>query len=281
MKRETPLFTIVIANYNGAEYLQSAISSVLNQSCRDFELIDIDGGSTDNSVDIIKNYESHLAWWVSEKDYGQSDAFNKGFSRAKGQYYLWVNSDDLLLPRSLECAKKTIRDNPECKWFAANTVFFGKDGKIQKCSVGPKWNNYLLKYNSIYVQGPSSIFHRSLFNSVGGFDLSLHYTMDTDLWYRFYNRGQKFIRINSYFWGFRIHEGSKTSHAFSSAPNEKFSAERRGVLIKNDRKLKPFFKYLLIFYKLINGTFLKSLYSTLKYRNEDINTLNEFSGIVN
>ena len=91
-----PLLSIVIANYNYGRFLEEAIQSVLSQSCNDYELIIVDGGSTDNSVEIIKKYEDKIAWWVSEKDKGQSDAFNKGFAHAKGKYLTWLNADDIL-----------------------------------------------------------------------------------------------------------------------------------------------------------------------------------------
>jgi len=80
-----PLLSIVIANYNYGRFLESAILSVVSQELADkVELIVCDGGSTDDSVEIIKKYSGQISWWVSEKDNGQSDAFNKGFAHARG-----------------------------------------------------------------------------------------------------------------------------------------------------------------------------------------------------
>jgi glycosyltransferase involved in cell wall biosynthesis len=123
MKNET-LFTIVIANYNHGKFIKEAISSVLRQSYSNYELFVIDAKSTDNSVSVIKSFDVKLDWWVSEKDSGQSDAFNKGFKRAKGEYLFWLNADDILLPNSLEIAANYILKNPKVNWIAANTVFF-------------------------------------------------------------------------------------------------------------------------------------------------------------
>lgn len=269
------LFSIVIANYNQGKYIGSAIQSVLNQSEKSFELIIVDGGSTDNSVEIIKTYSDKISWWVSEKDKGQSDAFNKGFSKAQGKFYFWLNADDILLPNSLKLAKQIIYKNPNTLWFAANTIFFNEYEVIKKCSIGPKWNTYLFKHNPIYVNGPSSIFHNSLFHKFGGFDINLNYTMDGDLWYKFYNQNINFVRINKFFWGFRIHEESKTSHAFNNEPNKKFAMERNHVLTKNNHQNYKLFNYLMIAYKTITLTYIKSLFYTLKYKGKSINTFKQ------
>lgn len=268
-----PTFSVVIVNYNHGQYLEEAILSVLSQSSQDFELIIVDGGSADDSIEIIKKYSNDLSWWVSEKDNGQSDAFNKGFAKAKGYFYFWINADDLLLPGSLEYAKKAIMNNPGKLWFSANTIFFSSEGIIEKCSVGPSWNSFLLRKNSIYVYGPTSIFHHSLFEKAKGFDPDLHFTMDGDLWYKFYNYGEKFIKINHFFWGFRVHENSKTSHAFKGIPNKKFSKERVDVLSKNNRQISKRYHYFLFIYKLLSGAFLKSLYYSLKFKEKKINLI--------
>src|SRR5262249_529742 len=98
---ELPSITIVTPSYNQVAYIEETIESVLSQGYPRLEYIIIDGGSTDGSVEIIRKYEKHLAYWVSEKDKGQSDAINKGFRRATGEIFNWLCSDDTLEPGAL------------------------------------------------------------------------------------------------------------------------------------------------------------------------------------
>lgn len=263
---KTPLFSIVLVNYNHGQYLEEAIKSVLLQSCSDFEFIIVDGGSNDNSLDIIKKYEDKLAYWISEKDNGQSDAFNKGFRRAKGEFYFWLNADDVLLPHSIKYSKDAIRKNKTYRWFVGNTIFINEDGIIQKCARGLPWNSYLIKNGQIYVYGPTAIFHRNLFEQLGGFDERLFYTMDTDLWMRLVNMGYKFKRINKYIWTFRIHNDSKTSHALIDRPSEKFQQEQDLIARENKLPITRGGVFKQTVFKILAGTYMLSLIDTIKLK---------------
>lgn len=264
-----PLFSIVMVNYNQGDFIEEAIQSVINQGCDDYEFIIIDGASTDNSKMTIEKYSSKLAYWVSEKDNGQSDAFNKGFSRARGEFYFWLNADDILLPNSLSLAKKEIKKRPEGKWFTANTIFMNTEGRIIRCSRGPRWYDFLLKNGQLYVYGPTSIFHKDLFKEAGGFDLDLNFTMDTDLWMRFKLLGYRFIRIQEYFWTFRIHEQSKTSHSFSEKPKENFQKEIEYIFRKNGFHFTRGGMLKQKIFKLMMGHYLRSAIDTLRFKGKN------------
>ena len=266
-----PFFSIVIANYNHGRYISFAIESVINQSFKNFELIIIDAQSTDNSLEVIHNYKDKISWWVSEPDSGQSEAFNKGFNKAKGKFIFWLNADDIILKDSLQnLYSSIIKDNFENHWYSANTIFFDENGLIKKCTNGPKWNDFLIKKSPLSVYGPSSIFSKEIFDAVSGFDEELHFGMDTDLWYRFKSKGYKFKKINKYFWGFRVHNDSKTSHAFLTEKNPDFHRETIKIKEKNNIKFSKVYFLLLKLLKLVNGNYLKSYFDTFKLKNKHI-----------
>ena len=234
MNYMSPFFSIVMANYNSGHYIERAIQSVLSQSCKDFELIVVDGGSSDESVDIIKKYTDKLSWWVSEPDKGQSDAFNKGFSHATGRYYTWLNADDLLLPNVLEKVKAFIEKKKYQPWIAINTCYIDKDDRVIQCSVCPDFSNKVLKHGTVSDIGPSSFFSAELFSKYGPFDIDNLYTMDCDLWMKFVNGGHRYYRVPGWGWAFRVHELSKTSGGITGKPSEKHIASRRKIRNQNN-----------------------------------------------
>ncbi len=182
-----PRISIVTPSYNQGQFIEETIRSVLLQGYPNLEYIIIDGGSSDESVDIIKKYSPWLKHWVSEPDRGQVHAINKGFTRSSGDILNWLNSDDLFLPITLHQVIWFWRDHDEC-------CFLTGDAEIVDCSISQRefyirgdsysFDELLNFHKGYYLPQPAVFFSQKAYFSVGGVNLSLNYAMDTDLWLR-------------------------------------------------------------------------------------------------
>lgn len=259
-----PFFSIVIANYNYGRFLATAIESILHQNCDDYEIIIVDGKSHDNSVDVIKSYEKHLAWWVSEPDTGQSNAFNKGFSQAKGRFLTWLNADDILLPGTLEAVKKALLKKPEASWATGNLVrFLQSNGKIIEAPWGPHFlPGWLQGPGRVTVFfGPTTFWSREAYDRLGPLDETLHLAMDVDYWYRLDMAGYRQVRVNHPCWGFRMHAESKTAeygeHEKSLSAQTAMAAEKKHIVEKNNYHPKKLWRHIGIALRCIDGSMIK------------------------
>ncbi|MGI9145089.1 MAG: glycosyltransferase family 2 protein [Chloroflexota bacterium] len=176
--------SIVTPSFNQADFLEKTIRSVLLQGYPDLEYIVVDGGSTDGSVEIIRKYERHLAYWVSETDAGQSHAINKGFSRATGDIFAWLNSDDFYAPGVLSRVAAEFAARPEIGLVYGDCLFLDEgDGSTRlRPARQMGFDRLLVGDNPIWQ--PSTFFRRSVFEEAGGVDESLHLALDYDLWLR-------------------------------------------------------------------------------------------------
>lgn len=134
-----PKLSIVTPNFNGGEYLEATIKSVLSQNYPNLEYIIIDGGSTDESVAIIKKYESQLAFWVSEPDKGLYDAIQKGFDKSTGEIMAWINSDDLYHPKAFFTVAEIFKFD-EVKWLQGIPTTFDELGRTVAVSEFKRWS---------------------------------------------------------------------------------------------------------------------------------------------
>lgn len=296
-----PIVSIVIANFNYGRFLEDAIQSVLSQDVGEkVELIICDGGSTDRSVEVIQKYAKGLppntdyrewsktnlnrprvgstaiTWWCSEPDSGQSNAFNKGFSKARGKYLTWLNADDSFVSGALSRIVEYLEGHREVEWLCCGSVFCNREMKIRWMRIGFTVLSCAHEWLPLYViGGPSSFFLAERLKRVGGMDERLHYKMDTDLWLRFFRVGMKLQHINLYGWAFRIHEESKTSCMFANAMAEAHVQEN----VEWNRRVNRNSKKLLIgtcclqIWKIISGSILRSWVDSWRARGKPIQLL--------
>ena len=178
-----PLVSIITPSYNQGAFLEKTITSVLNQDYPNIEYIVIDGGSTDQSVEIIKKYQSRLAYWVSEKDRGQSDAINKGWKMAKGEYCSYLNSDDELSSNIVSKIVSVFRTNRSAGMVYGDYTFIDEYNQVIEIGRGSQttFKKLLIHGQMPSIAQPSSFYLTQLVRQVGYIDEHLHLSMDYDL----------------------------------------------------------------------------------------------------
>jgi glycosyltransferase involved in cell wall biosynthesis len=209
-KMSDPKISIVTPSYNQGPFLEDTILSVLGQQYPRLEYIIMDGGSTDDSVAIIKKYEKHLAYWVSERDGGQSAAINKGFGIATGDILAWLNSDDMYMPGTLShIASKLDIERAELRY--GNCLHFsngkGATGGSDVCRWHDSWNLLLIDY----IIQPSSFWTRQAWQNTGPLDESLVFGFDWDWFIRAMRAGVNFHPDERYLSLYRTHDDRKTT----------------------------------------------------------------------
>lgn len=204
-----PLVSIVTPSFNQARYLEATIQSVLSQDYPHIEYMIVDGSSNDGTVDIIKKYESKLAWWVSEKDKGQTDAINKGYARAKGEILAWLNSDDTYEPGAVSAAVKYLQEHPEVGMVYGDCNFINESGRVIGKFGATQTSYRLLRQGYSHIPQQTMFFRSSLWKQVGPLDPSFYFAMDYDLWTRIAARSE--IKYVPQTWAnFRLHISGKT-----------------------------------------------------------------------
>jgi glycosyltransferase involved in cell wall biosynthesis len=204
-------FSIITPSFNQGQFIEQTILSVINQSYKNVEHIIIDGGSTDQSVTIIKKYEKHLTYWVGEKDTGQSHAINKGLAIASGDYIIWLNSDDYLEPNALEIVNAIFEANQDISIIHGKSRFFGE--KIKSKIIGAEKKLQAHEYLPfMQFPQPSCFLKKEVFFACNNLNQSLHYGMDFELIVKSVLLGFKIHQIEDVLSHYRLHANSKSNN---------------------------------------------------------------------
>lgn len=208
-----PLVSIITPSFNQGEFLADTIESVLSQEYPHVEYIIVDGGSTDQSVAIIKKYAHRLAWWVSEKDRGQTDALNKGFARANGQILAWINSDDVYEPEAVRAAVTYLHAHPQVGLVYGDANYIDQAGKVIGRFPAAQTDYARLRRGYVHIPQQSAFFRAHLWKEVGPLDASFFFAMDYDLWVRIAARSEIKYLPGEAWANFRLHTSGKTIFA--------------------------------------------------------------------
>jgi glycosyltransferase involved in cell wall biosynthesis len=228
-----PRISIVTPSYNQGHLIEETIRSVLLQGHPDLEYIIIDGGSTDNSVEIIRKYESWLAYWISEPDRGQGHAINKGWKHASGVMVSWLNSDDILYKNALQRIGKAVREHPDAGMIYGAGAKIDLNGNVVKDIPFRPFDKRLIR-TRFFVLQQSSFYDLRALETLNGVNEHIYYWMDWDLVLRI-SEIYAVYSISHKIGMFRIQPGAKTQKSGWDRKIElaKIAKRHNGVFDKN------------------------------------------------
>lgn len=220
-----PLVTVVVPSFNQGQFLDDALTSIFMQEIP-LEVFVMDGGSTDNSIEVINKWKDQLSGWRSHADDGQASAINEGISLGSAPYVCWLNSDDWFLPDCLLNLVEQLKISPNAPAVYGKALNFIENvGKFTKVNVEP-FSEHRLALRCIVSQ-PATLIRRSAWSIVGGLDKKMHMAMDYDLWWRLYKEVgpmkfyDEFVAVN------RNHKDTKTNLFRKLHYEEAISAVRK------------------------------------------------------
>ena len=212
-----PKISLVTPSLNQGKFIEATIQSVLSQNYPNLEYLVMDGGSTDNTIEVLKRYSSQLKW-VSEKDNGQTDAINKGMHTVSGDILAYLNADDLFLPGTLLRVAQLFMERPQVMWLTGQCRIIDEDNREIRRLITTYKNLWLrvrqpaMLLITDYISQPATFWRASVVNEVGHMDDSLHYAMDYEYWLRLYSKYPPLF-VPEYLAAFKIHPQSKNSNS--------------------------------------------------------------------
>lgn len=216
--------SVVIPSFNQGLFLERTIESILHQGVPDLELIIIDGASTDNSVDVIRQYSDRIAYWVSEPDRGQTEALNKGVQRVTGDIWAYLCSDDTYSSGALTAVLKAF-ETRDVDVVYGDCHFINADDAVTRTKTPGSFDRgRLLRGNYLYQ--PSVFMRRWILDHYGPLDAALHYAMDYEYWLRISAKA-KFYYLPEVLSNYRLHARSKSIHSILKQQRESRLVQKR------------------------------------------------------
>jgi glycosyltransferase involved in cell wall biosynthesis len=272
-EKNCPKIALVTPCLNSGKYLEHTIKSVLGQRYPQLEYVIIDGGSTDDTVDIIRKYESELSYWASEKDGGIYDALNKGFQKTSGEIMSWIGSDDMYHPKSFWTVAEIFSSFQDIRWLVGAATTYDEQGRAINVHESRRFVRYdFLDGDYQWLQQESCFWRRSLWEAAGSqLDTSLKYAGDFELWVRFF-RHETLHVTNALIGGFRSRSANQLSlegyHAYREEAANIIKAEKLNPEeLKQLYDLRRFKRFLQLLdkAKIFNVERIRNKYRTLKY----------------
>lgn len=226
----TPKISIVTPSFNQGAYIEKTIRSVFDQAYPEVEYIVQDGGSNDNTVDILKKYENRLSYWESKPDNGQAHALNEGFKRTTGEIMHYINSDDFLLPGAVHYAVNYFNKHPEIDVVYGHRILVDENGGEVGRWVMPPHDNKVLSWAD-YLPQETLFWRREIWDKAGGnIDTTFRFAMDWDLILRFREAGATFKRLPRFLAAFRVHPQQKSIGTIAEVGIPEMQALRKRCL---------------------------------------------------
>ena len=240
-RRVQPRISVVVPSYNYGRYLEYCLESILSQGYPDLELIVLDGGSTDDTVRILKHYDSRIAFWRSAPDGGNYAAIEEGLNRSSGEIMTWLNADDMFHKGAFDLAARIFTEAPEVEWLMGRPNSFDEDGRRKHvCTFLPMNSRGKYLADEELIQQEGVFWRRGLWERSGAYiEKSLLLAADLELWARFF-RSARLFSVDTLIAGFRDHplQKSKDKAGYTAEANRVLARERE-IFAQEARPFTP------------------------------------------
>lgn len=244
-----PRVSVVTISYNQGKFLEAAIKSVVDQGYPNLDYILIDGGSTDNSSEIIARYRDQFSFWCSEPDGGPANGLNKGFKHATGDIFCFLNADDMFLPYTLQRVAELFQQHRNADVVYGDGYLTDSQGELRKSTYSDPWNLWRMAYGTCVIVQPATFFTREIYRRTKGFNEEHRAFWDAGLWVEMAQAGAKFQHVKEFLAVFRLHKSSITGSGREDVEEARVSEELFKQIIGRTRR--PSDKLVSLFLRLV------------------------------